>query len=113
MKKDKQKAQLKALEKAQLKANRKKAEKAVKASLIAELTTLIGTFAEPNKKLKKLVEKSASAFAKEIDKTAKPIEETPVKDAAPTKTEEVAPAVAIKKPTKAATTKKIEKVTTK
>jgi hypothetical protein len=99
MKKDKQKAQLK--------ANRKKAEKAVKATLITELTTLIGTFAEPNKKLKKLIEKAASAFAKEIDKTAKPIEEAPIQ------TEEATPVVATKKPAKAAAVKKTEKAATK
>ena len=74
MKKEKQRAQ----QKAQLKNNRKKAEKAIKAALLGELTTLISTFAAPNKKLKKLVEKTAGAFAKEIDKTAKPLVEIPV-----------------------------------
>lgn len=106
MKKDKQKAQAK--------ANRKKAEKAVKAVLITELTTLVSTFAAPNKKLKKLIEKTASAFSKEIDKTAKPIVEVSVSvEEAPVKGEEVAVTIATKKPTKATTAKKTEKVTTK
>lgn len=100
MKKDKKSAQ----QKAQRKTNRKQAEKAVKAALITELTTLINTFAEPNKKLKKLIEKTASAFAKKIDKTAKPIVETPT-----SKTEEVAPAVEEKKVAKPRAIKKTEK----
>jgi CHASE3 domain sensor protein len=111
MKKDKQRtqrAQQKALEKAQLKANRKQAEKAVKATLITELTTLVSTFAEPNKKLKKLIEKAASAFAKEIDKTAKPVVE-----ALATKTEEAAPVAKEKKAAKPRTVKKTEKEATK
>lgn len=70
MKKNKQKAQLK--------ANRKQSVKAIKATLINDLTNLISTFAEPNKKLKKLIEKSATSFAKEIEKAAKPVIESPV-----------------------------------
>ncbi|MFN0256562.1 hypothetical protein [Pedobacter ureilyticus] len=104
MKKDKHRAQ----EKAQLKANRKQAEKAIKAALIIELTTLISTFAEPNKKLKKLVEKAASAFSKEIDKTAKPVTETQA-----LKKEETAPVVEEKKAIKPRTVKKTEKEATK
>ncbi|MDQ8003579.1 MAG: hypothetical protein REI64_02200 [Pedobacter sp.] len=104
MKKDKQRAQ----QKAQLKTNRKQAEKAIKAALITELTTLVGTFAEPNKKLKKLIEKTASAFSKEIDKTAKPIVE-----ALAAKTEEVAPVAAEKKVAKPRAVKKTEKEATK
>lgn len=99
MKKNKQKAQLK--------ANRKKAEKAVKAALINDLTTLVSTYAEPNKKLKKLIEKAASAFSKEVDKTAKPIAEVVVK------ADEAVPVATEKKPAKAATIKKGEKVATK
>mgnify|MGYP003574889904 CR=1 FL=1 len=104
MKKNKQKAQ----EKAQLKANRKKAEKAVKAALITELTTLISTFAEPNKKLKKLVEKAATVFSKEIDKTAKPLVE-----ATDVKTAETTPVAEEKKAEKPHTIKKTEKEATK
>ncbi|WP_113634841.1 hypothetical protein [Nubsella zeaxanthinifaciens] len=70
MKKNKQKAQLK--------ANRKKSIKAVKANLVNDLSNLISSFAEPNRKLKKLIEKAASSFAKEIEKTAKPVTEAPV-----------------------------------
>lgn len=102
MKKDKQRAQ----QKAELKTNRKKAEKAVKAALVTELTTVVGTFAEPNKKLKKLIGKAASAFAKEIDKTAKPIEIIAAK------TEEVEPIVE-KAVTKAPAVKKNVKTATK
>lgn len=101
MKKEKQKAQQK--------ADRKKAEKAVKAALIGELTTLISTFAEPNKKLKKLVEKAASAFAKEIDKTAKPI----INEAPEIKEEETTTVKEEKKITKPRAVKKTEKEATK
>jgi len=65
-------------EKAQLKANRKQSLKAVKTTLVNDLTNLISIYAEPNKKLKKLVEKAAATFAKEIEKTAKPIIEAPL-----------------------------------
>lgn len=65
-------------EKAQLKANRKQSLKAVKNTLVNDLTNLISTYAEPNKKLKKLVEKAAATFAKEIEKTAKPVNEVPI-----------------------------------
>lgn len=108
MKKDKQKAQQRASQKAQLKTNRKKAEKAVKSTLITELTTLISTFAEPNKKLKKLIEKAATVFSKEIDKTAKPLIEAPE-----IKTEESATVVEEKKVTKPRAVKKTEKEATK
>lgn len=95
--------------KAQQKADRKKAEKAVKAALIGELTTLISTFAEPNKKLKKLVEKAAAAFSKEIDKTAKPIP-SEIKEI---KREETTVTTEEKKITKPRTAKKTEKEATK
>lgn len=104
MKKEKQRAQ----QKAQLKNNRKKAEKAIKAALLGELTTLISTFAAPNKKLKKLVEKAATAFAKEIDKTAKPVNE-----ASEIKKEEIITVTEEKKIAKPRTVKKIEKEATK
>ena len=99
MKKDKQQAQQK--------ANRKLAEKAIKAALATELITLISTFAEPNKKLKKLIGKATAAFAKEINKTAKPLIETPIVEtpAANTSTEtQPAP----KKVTKPRTIKKAD-----
>ncbi|WAC40286.1 hypothetical protein [Pedobacter sp. SL55] len=99
MKKEKQKAQQK--------ANRKKAEKAVKAALINELTTLISSFAIPNKKLKKLIDKAATAFSKEIDKTAKPIIEVEqIKEEATAITKE-------KKITKPRAVKKVDKEATK
>lgn len=106
MKKNKHRVQ----EKAQLKANRKKAVKAVKAALISEFTTLISTFAEPNKKLKKLIEKAATVFSTEIDKTAKPVVET---ETSAIKTEESIPAVEEKKTTKSRVTKKTAKEATK
>lgn len=104
MKKDKQRAQ----RKAQQKTDRKKAEKAVKAALITELTAVISTFATPNKKLKKIIEKSASAFAKEIDKTAKPVVEEVT-----AKAEETTPVAPVKKAAKNSAIKKTEKAATK
>jgi len=104
MKKNKQRSQ----QKAQLKANRKQAQKAVKAALVADLTTLISTFAEPNKKLKKLVEKAATAFSKEIDKTAKPVIEAPEAKAQVTTTVE-----AEKKVNKSRIVKKTDQEATK
>lgn len=98
MKKDKQKAQIK--------ADRKKAEKVIKATLITELTTVASKFAEPSKKLKKLIEKTASAFAKEINKNIKPTEK-----AKPDQTVETAPVATPAKVSKARATKKTEKET--
>ncbi|WP_343532553.1 hypothetical protein [Pedobacter sp.] len=100
MKKDKQKAQIK--------AERKKAEKIIKATLIAELTTVASKFAEPSKKLKKLIEKTASAFAKEINKNIKPVEKV-----APEKQAETTAAAAPAKVSKPRTTQKTEKEATK
>ncbi|WP_113661475.1 hypothetical protein [Pedobacter nanyangensis] len=100
MKKDKQKAQVK--------ADRKKAEKVIKATLITELTTLASKFAEPSKKLKKLIEKSASAFAKEINKNIKPAEKVATEK--PVETTETATPAKVSKPRAA---KKTEKETAK
>jgi len=100
MKKDKQKAQIK--------ADRKKAEKVIKATLITELTTVASKFAEPSKKLKKLIEKAASAFAKEINKNIKPVEKVTTEK--PAETAPVAAAVKVSKPR---ATQKTEKGATK
>jgi hypothetical protein len=99
MKKDKQKAQIK--------ADRKKAEKVLKATLITELTALASKFAEPSKKLKKLIEKTATAFAKEINKNIKPTEK-----AKPDQTVETVPVAAPAKVSRPRATKKTEKETT-
>jgi|GEM_PF-3280623 len=98
MKKDKQKTQVK--------ADRKKAEKVIKATLIAELTTVASKFAEPSKKLKKLIEKTASTFAKEINKNIKPTEKAATDNNV--ETASVATPVKVSKPR---TTKKTEKET--
>jgi len=70
MKKDKQRVQ-KTQQKAQLKADRKKAEKAIKASLVTEFHSVIAKFGEPSKKVKKLIEKTVAALAKELNKAVK------------------------------------------
>lgn len=70
MKKDKQRAQ-RAQQKVQLKTDRKKAEKIIKASLITEFHSVIAKFSEPSKKVKKLIEKTAAALAKELNKAVK------------------------------------------
>lgn len=67
MKKDKQRAQ----QKTQLKAERKKAEKTIKASLVTEFHSVTVKFGEPSKKVKKLIEKTAVALAKELNKAVK------------------------------------------
>jgi len=59
-------------EKAQAKANQKKQEKAIKIHLISGISDIVNQLGEPSKKLRKLIEKSAASFSKEMAKTIKP-----------------------------------------
>ncbi|WP_199120441.1 hypothetical protein [Pedobacter sp. ASV28] len=59
-------------EKAQAKANKKKQEKTIKVHLISGIHAIVIQLGEPSKKLRKLIEKSAASFSKEMAKTIKP-----------------------------------------